>query len=336
MSWNGVKSSKQIKIYLPQQMVNALNDNRVTSVIESILAVSTAVREGNFFGEISGVRQSAGVESAVLSAVAIIADLVGKNNIEQFLAIEINPSNNLEIRESIESLSSIVSRSESFKIATLSQGQGTLAHEIKDSIEHVCSSIPRLPRLLQSRGSMGSVLRAARRHEDENLHSDFLAAILNSDIAGDFSFYLFDEIIKRTYKDDQSRPTPAYQFAKREVQLQAIDKASNDSGLRRLDILVHRPNEVMVIENKIWSSESVDQTLDYASAMSRSYRDRKRYCILLSPYGSSGVSREFRGLSYKQLYECIEKCLQLTDSKNLRGVEFYFEELADIIYDFYL
>jgi hypothetical protein len=91
----------------------------------------------------------------------------------------------------------------------------------------------------------------------------------------------------------------------------------------------------MVIENKIWSRESQRQTSDYAAAIERGFKGKKQYCILLSPYGSSGISKSFFGLSYIQLYECIEKALTFETTQSSRAPQFYLEELDDIINDYY-
>jgi hypothetical protein len=240
-----------------------------------------------------------------------------------------------EVLDSVVSVSTLMSQFQVFEISDLGESQSSFGKEVLASISDVVSRIPSLPHLDRQSNSKFSVLRAAGRHMDENLHSDFLASVLNSDITGDFAFSLFDEIVMRVYPEAVVGVNPPYQFVKRELQLQSIDNETNERGLRRLDILVHRPSEVMVFENKIWSAESTDQTLDYASTISRAFPGRKKYCILLSPFGSSGASREFRGFSYKDLYFCMEKILQSTASKLTRPVEFYFAELSDIIRDFY-
>lgn len=213
-------------------------------------------------------------------------------------------------------------------------GDAEIAAKVRFAIEDVVSIIPKRRILSIGQNRNPSILRMARRQADENLHSDLLGTLLDSDRVGPIAFSLFNSLVHCAF-GVESKTKEVYQFAKREVQLGALAAAELRVALRRIDLLVLRPSCVLVIENKIWSSESSGQTEDYARTIAASYPNKAQYCVLLSPFGTEPVCSSFRGISYRHLYDALVHC----SSEIAEGLPpiaaFYLAELEDLMRDFY-
>jgi len=156
----------------------------------------------------------------------------------------------------------------------------------------------------------GRILKLLNREHDENLHSDFLAMLLRPSTCGDFAYDLAARI-----SGGKLSPRPKFQFVQREVILQNLgfSSASQEIGLRRLDLLIERDDAVIVIENKVLSTESESQTEDYALAVMEAYRwsEKPLHFVLLSPAGSIPRSSNFNPVSYGALRSMILEGVQL-------------------------
>lgn len=271
-------------------------------------------------------------DSACMASIETVVSAVNgsQSRYADTLVISDNTASHLVLQ--IEEMSRLVLDARLSTVGLTSALKNNLSEKIIKSIDCVANSIPRLEGgMLPVRRQ--SILRACRRHTDENLHSAILSSLLDMDITGKFSSIFLSEIVKEIFGEAPDMHPP-YQFSNTEIQLDSLGY-DEGIGLRRLDILVLRPKEVLVIENKVWSSESDNQTSDYSEAIKRVYPDRRPYCILLSPFGSDGACRDFKGLSYKQLLFCLARSIKLTPDMVSKIPEFYLNELTDIVFDFY-
>lgn len=74
----------------------------------------------------------------------------------------------------------------------------------------------------------------------------------------------------------------------------------NDYG--RIDLLILIDKTYAVgIENKIFSTEGVEQTKRYVKALEKELADYQRFFVFLTPTGSQPGSRKFKPVSYRQL-----------------------------------
>jgi hypothetical protein len=149
-----------------------------------------------------------------------------------------------------------------------------------------------------------------RRVHDENMHSDFLAALLSTDRVGEFANHVLGRLIEHAEGEGAAGATEVlgWQTAHREIRLDELDVSltGGEIGARRIDVLVHAGDCVVVIENKTFTGESENQTTDYAQTVQERYGGRKRiYMILLSPSGMRAQSKAFVPLSYGQLYQLL-------------------------------
>jgi len=104
-----------------------------------------------------------------------------------------------------------------------------------------------------------SIFRSLRRAFDENLHSDCLASLLDPTVSGKVAEALFTSLASHAganVAEHSLRPI----FSRREMRLDKIDVNHIDSeiGDRRIDLLIESKTLVLIIENKVLSTESIN------------------------------------------------------------------------------
>lgn len=265
-------------------------------------------------------------QAAFIMAINAVSEEVKRANVES----ENRSSEKVEVKNCLNALSetsAAVRQSENRELAE----SKTKGLKIQKGIESVVAAIPR-GTLNRSQGN--SILRSAKFHTNENLHSNIIASLLNYNESGHFALRFFNEILKSLRKEcDESYNS--FQFSRREVLLGELGNDKPDIANRKIDIIVQREKHILVIENKIFSTESANQTEDYETAVNSSakFKGKKRTFILLSPYGGSGSSVSFQGMSYEKLFFCLERAINVETSSPLPS--FYRNELANILTDFY-
>ncbi|MDH5231957.1 MAG: PD-(D/E)XK nuclease family protein [Gammaproteobacteria bacterium] len=183
-------------------------------------------------------------------------------------------------------------------------------------------------------------LRAVQRQYDENLHSDIIASLLSTRLSGQFALALVARIIEATHVDRSLGVDGMHsvQSALREVRLDKLQDSlkGTELGARRIDILVQNASYRLLIENKLLSSESDNQTKDYYCVMqeaSRLYDDgRHNVYVFLTPTGSQADCPQFKALSYLQLYSILKDMAkdQSISNPNRELSDFYTNELYQL------
>jgi hypothetical protein len=174
-----------------------------------------------------------------------------------------------------------------------------------------------------------SIFKSIGRDGNENLHSDFIAALLNPQETGLFAKELFFELLNYA-TPAQKNPSGKWSFqtVKREVNLVISEQN------KRLDILVQSNDWILAIENKVHSMESENQTLDYFNALKKIHGE-KLVCLFLSPTGMAAQCTAFRSISYLKFFEFLVNVRQRINEKiPEQGEElykFYSRELAQTI-----
>jgi len=153
-----------------------------------------------------------------------------------------------------------------------------------------------------------SLLALLGRLHDENLHSDFVAALLDQRVSGDLATRFFVALFNRGHPKKEIRPQDVrFVSASRELRLDAIDVAltGEEKGARRIDVLAKSNAGTLVIENKIWTGESEGQTTDYFDTVGNRFASLPVSFILLSPTGMPAVCPHFSAVSYVELFTIL-------------------------------
>ncbi len=179
-----------------------------------------------------------------------------------------------------------------------------------------------------------SILMQISRQYDENVHSDFIASLFNYNELKQFSVKLFNKLIE-FYDGHCPNIEPTFLNVYREIRLDEVDSRYQGADIagRRIDLLIECKGHVIVIENKVLTSESENQTHDYYMVISNKYLKSRQYFLLLSPSGIDGRCTHFRGLNYFELCTFIEESMNecsLSDN-NRHFINFYINELKNTI-----
>ncbi len=178
-----------------------------------------------------------------------------------------------------------------------------------------------------------AVLSCLGQSHNENLHSDYIAALLNPAVSGHLATRLFLDLFALGVDGVELSPDDVRdQRTYRERHLYDIDLSTSlsGSGARRIDILTETERAVLVIENKIYASESESQTEDYVAAVTNRYERRELSFIFLSPTGMRAQAPEFREVSYLDLFAVLNRVRDAGPWTDVgtRLLETYLSEVA--------
>jgi hypothetical protein len=206
---------------------------------------------------------------------------------------------------------------------------------LPDSIREVSRKIIDLgiPGLAKE-GPSFPFLRTLGRQHDENLHSSFLAALLTESAVGQLAKEFLCALwthAEVTVPFDGAKI--AGQVGWRERRLDSIAAAVDPNiAARRIDILIETDRAVMAIENKVMSSESVDQTNDYYNVVGEQFKDRHTCFLFLSPGGMAADNENFRPIRFEDIFSILNGLARSTSlnpfAKHL--LDIYLAELFEI------
>jgi len=177
---------------------------------------------------------------------------------------------------------------------------------LEDSLSAIIIALLKHPHRVLAEPPGPSTQIAIGREFDENLHSDYISALLCTRTVGDLAHAFLARLVEETGGPQPSRQ--ALQLSYREVRLDEVDPSlvGTSVGARRLDVLVKTPELVLVIEDKIWSGESEQQTEDYARVVRGAFEPQRRaHLVLLSPRGIRASDPAFKALSYPDLHRAL-------------------------------
>jgi len=138
------------------------------------------------------------------------------------------------------------------------------------------------------------------RTYDENFFSDYLAYILDPERNG-IGIEPLQKLLSLVTED----------IAEIEFDQVDIDReyTFEDPSLGRIDFLItlgeDGENGVIGIENKLYSSESKNQTIAYAKGFENDFNNCDHYLIFLSPYAHTPASRAFQNVRYEELLQVL-------------------------------
>ena len=178
-------------------------------------------------------------------------------------------------------------------VIQLEQQQDTqLLRDYTSQLETIYRTYEKLPATTPRPDTIPAIFN---RTYDENFFSDYLAYVLNPDRngLGTGPLRALLGLVSAEFDDIEIQEVEVY----REFSL--------DSG--RIDLLILIDESLVVgIENKIFSSEGVNQTGYYAEVISKEFPDHNHALVFLSPRGTKPVSKYFKAVSYKKLLDTFQ------------------------------
>lgn len=138
---------------------------------------------------------------------------------------------------------------------------------------------------------------------DENFISDYLAYVLNPSYNGIGISPLLNVIDKYSHAVNIINNLTVLE--KKQIEVHREFTFTNG---RRLDILIIIKDKLIIgIENKVYSVESPNQTIDYAQQISESFLGIPNVLLFLTRNGTIPQSGDFHAMSYKTLINKLKK-----------------------------
>jgi|SRR5690625_2191709 len=89
---------------------------------------------------------------------------------------------------------------------------------------------------------------------------------------------------------------------------------------------------VIVIENKVWSDEGVDQLKKYTKIVESEFTNYNKLFIYLTPFGSkSSMPKTWLSLNYEKIIEVIDKGLSFNRDFTSKRVRLFIEQYIEIV-----
>lgn len=158
-------------------------------------------------------------------------------------------------------------------------------------------------------------------HEDAN--SNMLAWLLDANEKHGLKDAFIMALIEKLNID-----STAFKTAKVYREYTFTDGDEKDKKARRIDILIKTAENILVIENKIYSSEHTGQLLAYKKHINKVYKGKRITFVKLSPCGdlpSQDISETRRAdgwkvLSYADILSCLLQMQQKTMPLDIRTI----------------
>jgi len=125
---------------------------------------------------------------------------------------------------------------------------------------------------------------------------------------------------------------------------QKLFNINNDSQIvnvlteyNNIDILIETNNDVVVIENKIKSSQHSNQLVRYKTLCDIKFRNKAKHYFFLTLIGEQSNDLDWNIITYIQIYQKIKSLELVADTKNtviLNEYLFFLERLNNVTQDF--
>lgn len=165
---------------------------------------------------------------------------------------------------------------------------------------------------------------------DEVMHSRFLAYLLDPQQSHGLGDVFLKEVLgKAPAASDGTLPNKAFEnLASRDMK-QTLVLREIHTGDGRIDLLlVDEANELaVIIENKIWSSESANQLKKYHQTITDQYLNWDVIGIYLTPFGTKPSHKSYVPFSYMTICELLDSTLndEVLDDSVRQSVEHYVQ-----------
>ncbi len=208
------------------------------------------------------------------------------------------------------------------------------------SFQHLTTSIKNVSLMttnnhspIKFRDSQGEALvNFLNKEESENFHSDFLSGFLDVKKSGPLAGAFFRELVY--FATGKEIPTPSNVVSRRELSLSELLPGVRDEiAARRIDIIAHTEDYLLVIENKVNTYESTSQTSDYHEVAeqfnSNLIQPKKLVEILLSPRGDTPECNAYVPMTYHHLFLILLNLQNTVECGQSRFLDLYLESLYE-------
>ena len=167
------------------------------------------------------------------------------------------------------------------------------------------------------------------------LHSKLLAELLNPNGSHGMGSYFLSSFLEKLNEELEIK------FSLDELDKTTIEIEKDTNGKGRIDIFIETPNDVIIIENKIYAGDQEKQLKRYNEFLSENFGEKTKHILYLTLYGtepseySTGKIKDnfWKCISYdKTITEWLEQCRNNNNiSDKIKIVIDQYLEVIDIL-----
>lgn len=178
--------------------------------------------------------------------------------------------------------------------------------------------------LLYSKPNIFTALKLAHY---ETRHSNFLGWLLDPNQTHGLGARFLKLILSDLFKDERIR-----QVSVADVARLPFEQAQVLREWKHIDLLIRIGDLVVVIENKIWASESKGQLSSYEQIINSIYPNSRKVFVFLSPYGTkSSMDATYVNYSYRRIIEILELLVGSYSESIPSSVKIYLEDYMETL-----
>lgn len=166
------------------------------------------------------------------------------------------------------------------------------------------------------------------------LHSKLLAELLNPYGSHGMGSYFLSSFLEKLNKELEIK------FSLDELDKTTIEIEKDTNGKGRIDIFIETPNDVIIIENKIYAGDQEKQLKRYNEFLSENFEKKPKHILYLTLYGtepseySTGKIKDnfWKCISYdKTIKKWLTQCLNNNNISISDKVKIVIEQYLDVI-----
>ena len=167
------------------------------------------------------------------------------------------------------------------------------------------------------------------------LHSKLLAELLNPNGSHGMGSYFLSSFLEKLNEELEIK------FSLDELDKTTIEIEKDTNGKGRIDIFIETPNDVIIIENKIYAGDQEKQLKRYNEFLSENFGEKTKHILYLTLYGTepSEYSTEKIKDNSEKFWKCIsysetikEWLIQCLKNNNISDkVKIVIEQYLDVI-----
>lgn len=171
------------------------------------------------------------------------------------------------------------------------------------------------------------------------LHSKLLAELLNPNGSHGMGSYFLSSFLEKL--NEELNKELEIKFSLDELDKTTIEIEKDTNGKGRIDIFIETPNDVIIIENKIYAGDQEKQLKRYNEFLSENFGEKTKHILYLTLYGTepSEYSTEKIKDNSEKFWKCIsysetikEWLIQCLKNNNISDkVKIVIEQYLDVI-----
>lgn len=175
-----------------------------------------------------------------------------------------------------------------------------------------------------------NIFRALGIERHEIWHSNFFAYLLNPKENHGLGDIILRKFLRDVFGDERAKERTVF-----DADLLSLQDAGIQREWKNIDILIELPSDVVVIENKVDSTDHSNQLKRYQSLAIEEFPSKKKHFVYLTPTGSDPSIAEDRDVyvnySYEQVAKIIENILSVYDSAITHRIKQYLTDYLTIV-----